>query len=135
MDFFLASPAVGQANTNQNICRGALCILDQDIRIFAVRKDTGIQQLVLERGWVGFPTSVLLNDVRIRKRLVRIFIEHLHVAVSRRIIQVKVILLHVFPMISFAVSKSEESLFENRVLAIPQRQRKAKSGFFVANAG
>ena len=65
----------------------------------------------------------------------RIFIEHFHVAVSRGIIQIEVILLYVFPVISFAVSESEEPLLENRVVAIPQRQRKAKPGFFVANAG
>jgi hypothetical protein len=63
----------------------------------------------------------------------RILIKHLHVAVSRGIIQVEVILLHIFAVISFAVCESEETLLEDRIIAIPECQRKAKPTLFIAN--
>src|SRR6476646_2804891 len=53
----------------------------------------------------------------------------------RGIVQIKVIFLYVFAVIAFAVSQAEEPFFENRVLAVPQRQREAEVLFIIGNSG
>src|SRR6476646_1713419 len=53
----------------------------------------------------------------------------------RGIVQIKVIFLNVFAVIAFAVSQAEEPLLENRVLAVPQRQREAEMLFIIGNTG
>jgi hypothetical protein len=54
--------------------------------------------------------------------------------VRRSIIDVEIVLLHIFTVIALVVGEPEEALLENRVVPIPQRQREAKPSFLVANA-
>src|SRR5262245_10372769 len=46
---------------------------------------------------------------------------------SGRTVEIEVVLLHVLPVITLAIGQPEQALFQNRVLAIPQRQGKAES--------
>src|SRR5206468_4210533 len=43
--------------------------------------------------------------------------------------------LHVLAVIALAVGEAEEALLQNRVLAVPQRERKAEPALVVAHAG
>src|SRR5215471_11367184 len=54
---------------------------------------------------------------------------------SRRTVQVIVIFFDVLPVIGLAVSQAEHALLEDRVLAVPQRQRKTQPLVIVADAG
>src|SRR6266446_10392461 len=134
MDFRPVRTPVSKAETDQDICWGVLSILYQYVSVFVVRKDPGIKQLVFKRVRVRFAPAVFLHQIRIRKRPMRILVEGLHVAVGRSIIQIEVILLHVFPVISFTVSEPEKAFLQNRVVAVPERQRKAKPGFLIGDA-
>src|SRR5262249_40964772 len=76
-----------------------------------------------------------INQIGIRKRRLRILVQILQVRVRRRRIQVKVVFLDIFAMIALAVGQSKQALFENRILAIPQRQREAEPLFVVGDSG
>ena len=45
---------------------------------------------------------------------------------GRRAVEVEIILFDILAVVPFAVGKSEETLLQNRVLAVPQRERKAE---------
>src|SRR5262249_15887823 len=49
-----------------------------------------------------------------------------HVGVRRRRIEVEVIFLDVFPVVGLAVGETEKAFLEDRVLAVPECERKAK---------
>ena len=53
---------------------------------------------------------------------------------ARSSVEIVVVLLHVFAVIAFAVSESEEALFQDGILAVPKREGKAKPLLLVANA-
>src|SRR6185369_14339081 len=53
-------------------------------------------------------------------------VEILHVRVSRRAVEVEVVLLDVLAVVAFAVREPEEPLLQDRVLAVPQRQSEAE---------
>src|SRR5271166_2349539 len=129
MDFLSVRAPVSNAETNQDICWGVLGILYQHVSVLVARKDPGIEQLVFKRERVCFAPTVFLHQIRIRKRPMRILVEGLHVAVGGSIIQIEVILLHVFPVISFAVSEPEKAFLQNRSLPFQSasaKQSKAK---------
>src|SRR5215472_12672535 len=54
---------------------------------------------------------------------------------GRRAVEVIVDLLDVLAVVALGVGQSEQALLEDRVLAVPQRQRHAKIEMLVAEAG
>src|SRR5439155_21576910 len=79
-------------------------------------------------------TQILRNEVAVRKLELWILVQRLHVRVCRSVVEVVVALLHVFAVIAFVSRESEQSLFENRILSVPEREREAKPAFAVGNA-
>jgi hypothetical protein len=54
--------------------------------------------------------------------------------VRRRAVEVEVVLLDVLAVIAFAVGQAEQALLQDRVFAVPQREREAQPLFVVGNA-
>src|SRR6266481_1931366 len=54
---------------------------------------------------------------------------------SRRAVKVEVILFDILTMVAFAIRQSEETLFENWIVAIPQGHAKAEKLLLIADAG
>src|SRR3954454_6024852 len=50
-------------------------------------------------------------------------------------VQVVIILLDIFPVITLAIGQSEHPLLQDRVLAIPERQRKTQPLLIITDAG
>ena len=78
---------------------------------------------------------VRLDEIVIRVCRPRIFIQILHVRVRRGRIQVEVVLLHVLPVISLAVGQTEQPFLEDRILAVPQRNREAEQLLLIGDPG
>src|SRR5271156_2360942 len=79
--------------------------------------------------------SVGLDQIEIGIFTLRILVQILHVRVRRRAVEVKVVFFYVFAVIGLAVRQAECALFENRVLAVPERHAKAQQLLVVADAG
>ena len=49
-------------------------------------------------------------------------------------VEIVVALLDVFAVVAFAVGQTEQPFFENRIAAVPERERKAEPAFTIGNA-
>ncbi len=59
------------------------------------------------------------HQIVVGKFPLRILVEVLHVRMRWCIVEVKVILLHILPVITLTVRQSEQPFFEDGILAIP----------------
>src|SRR3954465_4400752 len=73
------------------------------------------------------------DEVVIRVGRLRILVQVFHVRVRRRAVEIKVAFLDVFAMVAFVVRQPEQPLLDDRVLAVPERQRKAEDLAVVAD--
>ncbi len=71
---------------------------------------------------------------RVRELALRILVEHLQVRVRRRRVEVVVELLHVLAVVALAVGEPEQPLLEDRVAAVPERERQAEALLVVGEA-
>src|SRR5215471_14047444 len=133
MDLSLSESAIGYADFDQHVCRRGFRVLDEYVKIPVFIEYAGVEQFVLGIRLTGAPVG--LYQVQIRVFILRIFIEILHVRVGRRAIQIKIVILDVLTVIGLAVGQAEHPFLEDRVLAVPQGQRKAQSLLVVADPG
>ena len=75
------------------------------------------------------------DEVAVRVGRLGILVEVLHVRMGGRAVEVEVILLHILTVVALAVGEAEEPFLENRILAVPESQRKAEALFVIGNAG
>src|SRR6202046_4150026 len=125
--------AISHANLDQNIGWRFLGVFHKNIEVAILVENAGIKQLVLRFGATAPPVS--LDQIAIRKFILRIFVEHLHVRVGRRTVDVEVVLLHIFTVVSLAVGQAEHALLKYGILAVPEGERKAQTLLVVAEAG
>jgi hypothetical protein len=91
--------AVECLNPDQDIVRTALGVFDEDIEIAIPVEDPCVDQFKLEVSLA--PCPILLDQPRIGKFGLRVFVKKLHVRVSWRRIEIEIILLDVLPVITF----------------------------------
>jgi hypothetical protein len=77
---------------------------------------------------------ILANEIFVRIGLLRIFVQKLHVRVSRRRIQVIVQFLDIFSMIPFRARDAKKPFFKHPILLVPKGKRKAETLMVVADA-
>src|SRR5215472_2909385 len=126
-------PAIENRDSNQDVFRSLFGVFHQHIEIAIIFKGASIDQLVLKFAPRSFPVD--FYQVLVWERSLRIFVEIFHVGVGWCAVQIKVVLLNIFAVITFAVREAEEALFQDGVLAIPQRQGKAEILSIVGNTG
>jgi hypothetical protein len=63
--------------------------------------------------------SVIVYQIEVRICIVRILVKVLHIRMSRRTVEVIIILLDVFTVIGLAVGQAEHALLDYRILAVP----------------
>ena len=125
--------AIAHADLDQNVGGRLFGVFHEDIEVAILVENASINQLVLRFGATASP--IRLDQITIRKFTLWIFIEHLHVGVGRRTVDVEVVLLDVFAMVPLAVGQAKHSLLEYGILAIPQSEGKAQALLVIAEAG
>src|SRR5207245_4618591 len=120
------------SNTNQDIVRRTLRVLGKNIEVAVLFKNSRVHQLKLR--CISSPASVLRDELAIRKLGLRIFVERFQVGSCRRGIQIEIFLLHILAMVAFRAGQTEKPLFENRITAIPESQRKANPALTISDA-
>ena len=105
---------------HEHFVRRRLGVFDEYVEVAIVIEHAGVQELELRLS--GAAASILLEELRIRERSLRIFVEHLQVRMARCGVQVVVQLLHILAVIAFGVREAEKALLQNRVPTVPQRQ-------------
>src|SRR5882724_1715791 len=124
--------SVADRNLQQNVLRRRLCVLDEHIEVPVLIEDARVDQLAF--GILSGANAVLLDQLSIGKCSLRVLVEHLQVRMRRCRIKVVIEFLDVFAMIGLAVGEAEETFLENRVLAVPERDRQTQALLIVAQA-
>ncbi len=125
--------AVGDADLHQQVVRRGLSVFDEDVEVAAAVEHAGVQQFVL--GLMPAARAVGAHDVVVGIGRLRVLVQVLHVRVRGRAVEVEVVLLDVLAVVAFAVGQTEGALLQDRVTAVPQRQREAQHLVVVADAG
>ena len=99
MEFGGLRTAVERFEPDQNVVRPALGVFDEDIKIAVFVEDSCVDQFKLEIPLAPF--SIFLDQSRIGKFGVRIFVKKLHVRMGWRRIEIEIVLLDVFAVIAF----------------------------------
>ena len=125
-------PAIGQGDANQDVIGRVLHVFGEDVEITVIVEQAAVHEFELRL--CPAAAAVLLDQPRIRKFGLGIFIERLQIRMGRRGIEVKIAFFHVLAVIALAVGEAEEPLLQNRILAVPQRQRETEPALAVGEA-
>ena len=124
--------AVAHRDADRDVLRSALRVLDVDVDVAVLVEHAGVEQLVLEV--VAAAVAVRLDEVGVGVARERVAVPVLQVRARRRRVEVEVVLLHVFAVVALLVGEAEHPLLEDRVDAVPQRDREAQDLRVVAEA-
>src|SRR3954471_16414272 len=124
--------SIGHADLDQDIVRAFFGVFHEDIKVTVIIEDPCVQQLILKL--IAAPATAGFYENLGRKSCLGIFVEILHVGVGGSAVQVEIVLLHVLTVVSLAVGHAEETFFQDRIFAVPKRERKAEPLFVVRNA-
>ena len=117
--------AIDRGDPAENVLGAGLGVFDENVEVAAVAEDIadGVEQLELT---VRPGTLAILRNERFVRILdLRILVEHLHVGMRRRAVEVVVILLDILGVVSFMTVESEEALLQDRVALIPEGDAEA----------
>src|SRR6202050_5779820 len=109
-----------------------LGILNEDIEIPVVIENARIEQFELRT--LSGAAAVFFHQMGIRELSLRVFVKHPHVAVRGSVVEVKIIFFYVFAVIALGRTQPEHSLFQDRVAAVPKRERENKKLVTIADA-
>src|SRR5262249_22947141 len=103
----------------------------RDVPVAGVER-AGVLELELAIG--PRARAVLVDQARVRVLVVRVLVERLQVRARRRGVEVIVQLLAVLTVVALGPGQPEQPLLEDRVAAVPQREREAQPALAVADA-
>lgn len=127
--------AVGDRDATEQIFGAGFGILYNQIKVALLRKGI-LQRIEQFKLRVCIPASpILLHQSGIGIGYLWIFIEHFHVGVCGRVVKIKVVLLHVFAVVTFWPRQAKHALFEDRILFIPERHGQAELLRVITNTG
>ena len=124
-------PAVVRRDPDRQVLRVGLGVLDEDIEVAIVLEYAGIEQLVLRV--LSGAALVLLDELAVRKRRLRILVEQAHVGVGRRVVDVEIVFLHILAVIALVRVDAEQPLLQVRIAAVPERGCEAQELVAVAD--
>ncbi len=125
--------AVFDGNAHHDIVGRVLRILDNDIEIAVVVEHAGIEDFIFRL--ISAAPPVFLDQLLVGVRVMRILVQHLHVRMSRRAVEIEVQLLYVLAVIALLIRQSKEPLLDDRIMPVPERERHAPVERVVAESG
>ena len=127
----MSGPAVVRGDQHQDVVGGGLGVLDDHVEVAVLVEDPGVEELVLHLPLATAP--VRGNQVVVGELPLRVLVLAPHVRVRRGAVQVEPVLLDVLPVVALPVGEAEHPLLEDRVRAVPQRQRQTQALALVAD--
>jgi hypothetical protein len=127
--------AVDDLDPAQDVVGVRLRVLDGhvEVAVVAERRANRVEQLILRR--VGAAAGVFVDEIGVRKRDLRILVEHPRIGVRRRVIEIEVVLLDVLAVVAFGVREAEQPLLQDGVTLVPERQAQAQVLIAIGEAG
>ena len=128
----LGAPVVNGKPRHEVVGRG-LGVFDRHIEVALAVEHSGVDEL--EFGIALAAAAVLTHQPVVGKLPLRVLVEHLQIRVRGCRVEVEVVFLDVLAVVSLLAAEAEHPLLEDRVTAVPQRQRQAKPLAVVADSG
>src|SRR6266478_724352 len=125
--------AIVCGDTNEDIFRGSFGVLDDHIEISIFGEDASIEQLKF--GILFRTAPVFLDQLSIGVSALRIFVKEFHVGVRGSAVEMEVVLLHIFAMISFVACQAEETLLEDGIVFVPKCEAETDELMSVTDRG
>ncbi len=125
-------PVVGGRHHDGDVVGCSFRIGDRDVEEPVVGEDPGVGELELTV--FARAPAVLGAQVRVRVLGLRIAIEQPHRRVGGRAVDRPPVLLDVLAVVALAVGETEQPFLEQRVAAVPHRQREVEESETVADA-
>ena len=125
--------AVDDGDADQRVVRRGLGVFDEHVEVTILGEHAGLRQLELRHVRPAMP--VLVEQALIREGRLRILVEHPHVGMRRRAVEMVVHLLDVLAVVALAVGQAEQPLLEDRVPLVPQSEPETPVQPFVGPAG
>src|SRR5687768_6930932 len=132
MDRCFRGASIVYGYSDKQIVSGCFCILHKDVEVAIVVKDPRVDKVVLGLEFVAF--FVFFYELLIWKFRLRILVQHLHIGMCRRAVEVIVMLLAVFAVIPLNAGQSKDPLLKDRIFGVPERDREVRKLIFVADA-
>ena len=111
-------PTIHHLDSDQQILRSGLGVINKNIKITLLCKDPRVHQLIF-RLLTAAPL-ILFKQLAIREFLLGIFVQPPHEAVGWRVQQMIKIILDVFTVIPLSIGQAKGAFFENGITAIPK---------------
>src|SRR5262249_9385184 len=111
----------------------SLGIFDEHIEVAVGVEAAGIDELEFRICPIAAP--ILFDQLVVREGCLRVFVEVLHVGMCGCRIEVEIIFLDVFAMVSFVAGQTVEALLQNGIAPIPKRKGETHILVPIANAG
>ena len=124
VDARLVCPVVVQCDPGQQLGRPGLGVGDVHDPEAPVVEHAGVEQL--ELGVVPGPAGVLVDQPLVRELGLGIVVSPAEQGVAREAVEVPPVLLGVLAVVALRPGQPEHALLEDRVDAVPQRQRQAQ---------
>ncbi len=125
-------PAIRRADLDEQVLGRGLRVVDLDVEVPALLEDARVEQLVLHLARAAAP--VLLDEVAVRERRLRVLVEPPHPRVGGRRVEEEVVLLEILAVVPLDVREAERALLEDRVALVPQCEPEAEELLLVADA-
>jgi hypothetical protein len=125
--------AVDGGDQHEDVVLGGLRVLHGHVEVAVLVEDARVDQLVLEVLLAA--ALVLRHKVAVRELPLRVLVVALEVGVRGRAVEVEPVLLDVLAVVALAVGQAEHPLLEDRVGAVPERERETQPLALVADAG
>src|SRR5206468_7412405 len=101
-------PAVCNRQANEDVVLVGLGVFRKDIEVAVVIKGSAVDEFKL--GCAQTAPPIFLDETRIRKFRLRVFVKRLHVRMRRRRVEVVVELLYVLTVIALGAGETEQPL-------------------------
>ena len=109
MQFSRLGTAIVSGYLDQDVVRGSVEILDEDVPVAIFIENSGIDQfelIVLKTA-----AAILMQQLSVWVGRLGVLIKHLEIGMVRRGVEVVVVSLDIFTVVACAVGKAEQPLF------------------------
>ncbi len=125
-------PPIDRADTDANILRPRLCVLNIDIEVAALVENPGVDEFIL--GLLPRAAPIDPDEFLIGKLRLWVLVEPAHEAVRGRVVEVVEVILDVLAVITLRIREPERALLEDVVLPVPKRRSETQAAVAIADA-
>ena len=125
--------AIPYRDSHQHVIDVGLCILHKHIEVAVGGENAGVHQLIFPV--IQAATVILIEQLLIGKRGVRILVQHAGIGAAGRSVEIVIELFDILAVIPLAIGEPKKPLFKNRVFAVPHGYAKTERFFLIAKTG